>query len=629
MKNRLHTHSLGALLATLFFWGATSPEAPVADAAMNGDLERVETLIRQGADLNAAQGDGMTALHWAAEERRFDIARALIDAGANVAVTTRLGDYTPLHIAARGGSAEIVSALLEAGADPSARTTTGGSTPLHFAAATAREEAVAALIAHGAEVNVREDHWGQTPLMFAASAGRLDTVETLIKAGADLNAMTGVMDMRLSAAEDRAAGQVRDEVLEEFRGDRVAGGGEGWLPNPEEVQTALHRAREVSDDRLDESMQTLRSAFVPPQIQADNPTEEAAEAEAAAADASAGLSQEEEDYDNSYPALVGAQGGLTPLLHAVREGEAEVAIRLIEAGADVNLRSGGDETSPLLMAAMNGHFDMMYELLEHGADPNIPSHAGTTPLFAVINTQWAPKARYPQQQAYLQQNATHHDVMRALLESGADPNVRLTKHLWFMEYTFSHLGVDMRGATPLWRAAHGLDVEAMQILVDAGADPGIPTMKPPERRRYADAIDGVERRDPSGLAPVPEGGSGVYPIHAATGHGYGTGYAGNSHRHAPDAWMPALRYLVEELGADVNARDHDGYTPLHNAAARGDMEMLRYLVERGADPMAVSRRGQTTVDMANGPVQRVQPFPRAMDYLMSLGAKSNNRCLSC
>src|SRR5690606_5110912 len=113
----------------------------------------------------------------------------------------------------------------------------------------------------------------------------------------------------------------------------------------------------------------------------------------------------EDEYDSSYPALVGAQGGLTPLLHAVREGYADVAFRLLDAGADINEVSGGDRTSPLLMAALNGHFDMMFDLLERGADPNLQSHAGTTPLFAVINTQWAPKARYPQQQAYLQQEA--------------------------------------------------------------------------------------------------------------------------------------------------------------------------------------------------------------------------------
>ena len=69
--------------------------------------------------------------------------------------------------------------------------------------------------------------------------------------------------------------------------------------------------------------------------------------------------------------------------------------------------------------------------------------------------------------------------------------------------------------------------------------------------------------------------------------------------------MPAIQFLVEELGADVNTRDHNGYTALHHAAARGDNEMVQYLVEHGADVMAVSRRGQTTVDMANGPVQRI------------------------
>ena len=72
--------------------------------------------------------------------------------------------------------------------------------------------------------------------------------------------------------------------------------------------------------------------------------------------------------------------------------------------------------------------------------------------------------------------------------------------------------------------------------------------------------------------------------------------------------MPAVKYLVEELGADVNARDNDGYTPLHHAAARGDNEMILYLVSKGADVNAVARSGQTTADMANGPVQRVSPI---------------------
>ena len=93
--------------------------------------------------------------------------------------------------------------------------------------------------------------------------------------------------------------------------------------------------------------------------------------------------------------------------------------------------------------------------------------------------------------------------------------------------------------------------------------------------------------------------------------------------------MTTLEYLVEEQGADVNSRDQNGYSPLHNAASRGDLEMIRYLVDHGADVMVLSRRGQTTVDMANGPQQRIQPFPEAMALLESLGAISNHNCVSC
>jgi ankyrin repeat protein len=90
-----------------------------------------------------------------------------------------------------------------------------------------------------------------------------------------------------------------------------------------------------------------------------------------------------------------------------------------------------------------------------------------------------------------------------------------------------------------------------------------------------------------------------------------------------------VKYLVEELGADVNARDHDGYSAVHHAAARGDNELIMYLVSQGADVTHVSRRGQTTVDVANGPQQRVQPFPETIALLEGLGAMNNHNCQSC
>ena len=107
------------------------------------------------------------------------------------------------------------------------------------------------------------------------------------------------------------------------------------------------------------------------------------------------------------------------------------------------------------------------------------------------------------------------------------------------------------------------------------------------------------------------------------------GFAGNSHHVAPAGMLPAVKYLVEELGADVNAVDADGNSAVHNAASRGDNEMVRYLVSKGADVKKVNRAGQTTIDVANGPVQRTQPYPDTIKLLESLGAMNNHKCVSC
>jgi ankyrin repeat protein len=324
----------------------------------------------------------------------------------------------------------------------------------------------------------------------------------------------------------------------------------------------------------------------------------------------------------SHADLVGGYGGLSSLLLAVREGHSEAAMALLDGGADIDRESGGDHTTPLLMALLNGHFDLAMELFERSADPTIASDAGATPLYITLNTHWIPKSRHPQPTDRLQQEVTYLDLMLAFLEAGVDPNVQLTKQLWFTTFGDDYLRVDRTGATPFWRAAYALDIEAMKLLVAYGADPNTPTTKSPPRRPPAD-------EDPSGLPPVPIGGPGTWPIQAASGVGYGEGYAANIHRHVPDAWLPAVRYLVDELGADVNSRDHNGYSALHHAASRGDNELILFLVERGADVMVVSRRGQTTVDMANGPVQRITPFPETIALLEGLGAINNDNCVGC
>jgi ankyrin repeat protein len=300
---------------------------------------------------------------------------------------------------------------------------------------------------------------------------------------------------------------------------------------------------------------------------------------------------------------------------------------LLDAGADINQTSAGDRTSPLLIATINGHFDLAKFLLEKGADPRLASENNATALYAALNVEWAPKSLYPQPRAQLNQKTTYLELMKALLDKGADPNLRLNKKVWYSGYSFDLSGVDETGATPFWRAAYASDVEAMKLLVAYGVDPNIPTKRIAGRGRFGD-VD-REVKDVSGLPPIPVGGPAVTPLQAAAGVGYGEGFAANSHRFAPSGMLAAVKYLIEELHVDVNAVDQEGNTALHHAAARGDVEMIEYLVSKGANVQAVSREGRTTADMANGPVQRTQPFPEALALLEKLGSKNNHKCVSC
>ena len=582
--------SLLIVVALESIWAAS--KAPLADAVMRQDHVTAATLLRGGTDVNAAQGDGMTGLHWAARHGHRELAALLLDAGADTEATTRLGDHRPLHVASQSGQAQIVSMLLESGADPMATTTTG-TTPLHFSAGAGSVAAIDALVAAAAPIDAREPIWGQTPLMFAAAGARTEAVSALLAHGADPAIVGRVVN--ISARSDA------DQIDSRERRARVTAIREGRVPEPAAPRPATP-ASPASSTRP-ASREVSGAAF-------------AAEAAALEADL------QEEPEPLGFADLVGTHGGLTAVLLAARDGYSDTVQALIAGGADINQVSAADGTSPLLIAAINGHFDLAMKLLQGGADPTLSSDAGATPLYGAINMQWAPKARHPQPTDYMQQSATYLDVASALLDAGADVNTRLTKSLWYTTYNRDLLGVDRTGATPFWRAAYALDMDAMRLLLTYGADPHLPTVKVPGRGRTRD-------RDPSGLPPVPLGGPAVSPLLAASGVGYGQGYAGNSHRHVPGGWLPAIRFLVEELGADVRFRDHNGYSAVHHAAARGDNELVSYLVSQGVDVTEVSRRGQTTVDMANGPVQRIQPFPETIALLESLGAKNNHRCLSC
>ena len=539
---------------------SASGPSDIADAAQAKNAAAVKELLKKGADVNAAQGDGMTALHWAALNGDADVAQMLLYAGANVGAKTRIGGYTPLHLAAQIGNASVIAPLVAAGAQVGAATATG-TTALMQAAHSGSTESVRILLENGADPNAKETANGQTALMFAAASDRLDVIKMLLARGADVGLTSRV--------EDFAALTMTNDA------------DQNGVPRPQAP---------------------------PPPGGKDIP----------------GITR-----PFNYNELIGKHGGLAALHFAARQGAMATAEALLKGGASINQRGAGDQTTPIVVAAVNGHFDLVSYLLDQGADPNLPSEGGVTPLYAVINVQWQPRSFYPQPRAYLQQKIGYLELMKKLLDKGADPNARTNRNTWFTQYNFDLLRTDDSGATPFWRAAYASDIAAMKMLLEHGGDPNVYTMKIATRQFNQGGVRGGSDVDPQGRQPLATGAPGTPPLVAAAGAGYSEGFAGNAHRFAPTGMLAAVKYLVEEVGVDVNAEDEDGNTAVHNAASRGDNEMIEYLVSKGADVKKVNRRGQTTVDMANGPVQRTQPYPETIKLLEGLGAKNNHKCVSC
>ena len=344
-------------------------KAPLADAAEHRNSGLVRELLAKGADVNAPQVDGMTALHWAVNNDDAEMAGQLVRSRANVNATNRYG-VPPLSTACTNGNAALVRLLLDAGANANA-SLPGGETVLMTAARVGSLEAVKALLARGANPNAQERR-DQTALMWAAAEGHATVVRALIEAGSTINA-------------------------------------------------------------------TLPSGF-------------------------------------------------TPLFFAVREGHIDVVRVLLEAGVNVNetLQPKADRpasplgtnykpirkgTSPLMLAVENGHFDLAMALVEAGADPN-DQRSGFTPLHAISWVRKPDASDVGDPAPIGSGSLTSLQFIHALVARGANVNARLGKGVPRPPASATLLGTE--GATPFLMAADRADVPLMRELLKAGADPFLP-----------------------------------------------------------------------------------------------------------------------------------------------------------
>ena len=442
-------YAAAVLISTALMPGAWAAE--IADAVMNHDGSAVRALIAKKADVNAAQPDGTTALHWAARWDDMETAELLIRAGADPKLANHDG-ATPMFLAAQNGSAAMIEQLIMGGADVNAPVLSHGETALMMASRSGRVEAVKVLLDHGAQVNAKDTLRGTTALMWAAEQGHAAVVELLIRRGAEVRAQSDVLrplkrrGLGFAPANDQGG-----------PGAPIKGG----------LSALLFAARQGS-------MECVRAL------------------------AASGADVNQVSADGSSPVLVAVQNGYydlafylmdhgakinlanskgwTPLYLAVKtrnqettaipgpstDGILSIIQALLDRGANPNVRIQTDTevhqgmtaawlkeagATPLLRAALCGDLQVVRLLLAHQADPQIPTFDHTTPLMAASGVGWADGMlrEYSEEQTL--------DVVKLLLELGSDVNA-----------------ANDHGITALHGAGFKGANKVAQLLVDHGAN---------------------------------------------------------------------------------------------------------------------------------------------------------------
>jgi ankyrin repeat protein len=405
---------------------------------------------------------------------------------------------TALHWAAHHNDLALVRALLAAGAKATAANRYG-VTPLHEAATLGNTAMVSALLRAGADADAAFGD-GETPLMIAARVGSVDTVKALLERGAKVNA------------------------AEAFRG-----------------QTALMLA-------ANEGHAAVVTALVV---------------------AGANVNARTKEYD--FQKLTGgaggiihdrAQGGLTALILAARQGSREAGDVLLGAGADINAVEPQYQFSALQTAIFNGQYAFAKMLIDKGADVNDGS------LYVTMEMRNLAAYSNRPNPAESDDGISHLDIATLLLAKGADPNAPYVKQIPPRQAQ-GNINVP-QGGTPLYRAVRAVDLAAVKLLVERGAKPGL-------------AIK-----------------DGSTPVMAASGLGAPRG-GDEEVTEAGDRNDPVdvLKVLVAG-GADVNAVNDAGMTALHYAAQRGSDRIIQYLAEQGAKFDVKNKQGRTVADFARG-----------------------------
>jgi ankyrin repeat protein len=406
-------------------------ESPLADAIENGRREAALELITQGADVNAAQGDGTTPLHWAAYQLDTDLVQRLLKRGAQVNTANRFGAH-PLDEAVKAANAEIVALLLKAGAEVDA-VNADGQTALMLAARTGSTEVASALLAAGADVNAREAWRDQTPLMWAAEGAFPDLVALFIEDGADVRARaaandwgsqitsepraqyrpTGGLTPLTYAARSGCVGCVRAILAAGESIDR---------PTPDGV-TALMLA--IDNYEFDTAKALLDAGANPHLSDWWGRT-----ALYLAVDMNSYVPSEGAPHTRSKTttgmdlvhALLAAGVEVNPQLNFHRPGRGGNSARFV----DDMLTTGA---TPLLRAAIMHDDEAMRALLAAGARVDVPNVMGVTPLMAAV----AVGVREPGFGANRAPNLTSPSIeseviasLEILLAAGADVNATVT-----------------------------------------------------------------------------------------------------------------------------------------------------------------------------------------------------------